>query len=107
MMKHIINSVLLLSLSMFIIPIACKSPAVKEKNSYGDECRHCHGKELQGIHNVKKYCGQCHDELTLRPDQIKLQERKDGVFNGIHDHKTDNVFKSTPSCFFCHRRNDF
>ena len=76
-------------------------------HSYGDECRHCHGDQLQGNQNVKKNCGECHDTLKMKPEEMKAQERIDAVFNGAHQHKTDNMFRSTPSCFFCHKRTDF
>ncbi len=85
---------------------ACKSGPVEE-HGYGDECKHCHGEELQGIQNVKAYCGECHDPLKMRMDEIQVQERKDAILNGAHLHNTDNIFKSTPSCFYCHRRTDF
>jgi len=85
----------------------CKSWGVEEKHSYGDECKHCHGDQLQGNQNVKEKCGECHDKLTMKPEEMKVQERIDAVVNGAHPHKTDNMFKSTPSCFYCHRRTDF
>lgn len=86
--------------------LSCRSGTVGE-HSYGDECKHCHGEHLQGIQNVKSYCGECHDPLKMRMDEIQVQERKDAIFNGAHVHNTDNIFRSTPSCFYCHRRTDF
>lgn len=93
-------------ITAIIIQLSCKSGPV-EQHSYGDECKHCHGEQLQGIQNVKAYCGECHDPLKMRMDEIQVQERKDAIFNGAHVHDTDNIFKSTPSCFYCHRRTDF
>jgi len=92
---------------MAFIFYTCKSLSVGEKHSFGDECRHCHGENLQGIQNVKATCNECHKTLRIKPEEIQVQERKDAVLNGSHPHKTDNMFKSTPSCFFCHRRTDF
>lgn len=94
-------------LSFIMVLTMCSSGSVEEKHSYGDECKHCHGDRLQGIQNVKEYCGECHDPLKMSIGQIQVQERKDAVLNGAHVHTTDNIFKSTPSCFYCHRRNDF
>ena len=85
----------------------CKSWTTVEQHSYGDECKHCHGDQLQGNQNVKQNCGECHDTLKMKPEEMKNQERIDAVFNGAHPHKTDNMFKVTPSCFNCHRRTDF
>lgn len=92
--------------SCVIIFTLCKSGTVEE-HGYGDECKHCHGEQLQGIQNVKAYCGECHDPLKMRMDEIQVQERKDAILSGAHVHNTDNIFKSTPSCFYCHRRTDF
>ncbi|HPS56891.1 MAG TPA: hypothetical protein PK514_02195 [Spirochaetota bacterium] len=103
MIKYITLAALLI-LSAAIV--TCKSRTVEE-HSYGDECKHCHGEQLQGIQNIKAYCGECHDPLKMSMDQIQVQERKDAILNGAHVHKTDNIFKSTPSCFYCHRRTDF
>lgn len=97
----------MLLLPVIICTISLCSSIEKEEHSYGDECKHCHGDRLQGINNVKDYCGQCHDPLYLKPEDIKVQERREAVFNGAHPHKTDNIFKGTPSCFYCHRRTDF
>lgn len=99
----------LLMLTAVIVALTvtmCKSGSV-EVHSYGDECKHCHGDQLQGVQNVKDKCGECHEPFTMKPEEMKVQERIDAVFSGAHPHKTDNMFKSTPSCFNCHRRTDF
>lgn len=101
--KYIILAFLITGAAIFA---ACKSGTIEE-HQYGDECKHCHGEQLQGIQNVRAYCGECHDPLKMRMDEIQVQERKDAIFNGAHVHNTDNIFKSTPSCFYCHRRTDF
>ena len=107
-MKVKYNIVLLISLSLIAFTITmCKSFGAEETHSYGDECKHCHGDRLQGVQNVKKTCGECHDSFHMKPEEMKVQERIDAVFNGAHPHRTDNMFKSTPSCFYCHRRTDF
>lgn len=100
--------ILIITAVMISLTISmCRSWIAEEKHSYGDECKHCHGDQLQGVQNVKQTCGECHDPLKMKPEEIKVQERIDAVFNGAHPHKTDNMFKSTPSCFYCHRRTDF
>jgi len=78
-----------------------------EKHDFGDECKHCHGKRLQGIRNVKLYCSACHDLKPLRPGEISNAERKEAVLSEPHIHTTKNLFQGTPSCFDCHRRTDF
>ncbi len=78
-----------------------------EKHDFGDACKHCHGKRLQGIRNVKLYCGECHDLKPIRPGDITNAERKEAVLSEPHIHKTKNMFQGTPSCFDCHRRTDF
>ena len=106
-MKLIIKSITLTVLMVLAAAIVmCKSGTIGE-HQYGDECKHCHGDRLQGIQNVKQYCGECHDPLKMSMGEIQVQERKDAILNGAHVHNTDNIFKSTPSCFYCHRRNDF
>ena len=105
-MKHFILLIISVSAVAFSITM-CKSWGVEEKHSYGDECKHCHGERLQGVQNVRSGCGHCHQELKMKPEEMKVQERIDAVFNGAHVHRTDNIFKSTPSCFYCHRRTDF
>jgi len=108
MLKKIsINILFLIGVMITFSITMCKSWSVEEKHSYGDECKHCHGDQLQGNQNVKSNCGDCHDPLKMKPEEMKNQERIDAVFNGAHPHKTDNMFKSTPSCFNCHRRTDF
>lgn len=100
--------IILISVCAIVFTISmCKSGSVTEQHSYGDECKHCHGDQLQGNQNVKRKCSECHDPLQMKPSEMKAQERIDAVFNGAHPHKTDNMFKSTPSCFYCHRRTDF
>lgn len=99
---------IIISVTAVIITInMCKSGSIEEKHDFGDECKHCHGENLQGIQNVKSACSECHEKLKMKPEEMKVQERIDAVINGPHPHKTDNMFKSTPSCFFCHRRTDF
>lgn len=98
---------LIYSVFSILFITACHSWFITETHSYGDECKHCHGENLQGINNIKSYCGQCHDHLFMKPDEISSIEIKNAVFSGPHPHKTDNIFKSTPSCFYCHRRSDF
>lgn len=85
----------------------CRSLRVEQKHEYGDECKHCHGDRLQGVQNIKQSCGECHNPLRMKPSEMKSNERIEAVFNGAHPHKTDNMFKSTPSCFYCHRITDF
>ena len=93
--------------TLLFAAVMCKSSGKAEQHSYGDECKHCHGDRLQGNQNVKAACGECHDPLKMSPKEMTAKERIDAVFNGAHPHKTDNMFKSSPSCFYCHRRTDF
>ena len=106
-MKKRIYIILLICLLGIAVISMCKTGTIEEKHSSGDECRHCHGEQLQGIQNIKDSCSECHEKLNMKPGEIQVKERKEAVLNGPHPHKTDNVFKSTPSCFFCHRRTDF
>jgi hypothetical protein len=82
-------------------------PVEPREKSFIDDCKHCHGEKLQGIHNVKDYCGECHDLSPLPVEKIQVEERKRGVNFEIHVHKTRNIFSGTPSCYFCHKKNDF
>jgi hypothetical protein len=76
-------------------------------SAYGKECVHCHGDTLQGIKNVKRYCGECHTLRPLSIGAIKSNEMKNVLLGEPHIHKTENIFSSTPSCFSCHRKSDF
>lgn len=87
--------------------VTCASLRGKEEHSFGEDCMHCHGDRLQGINNVKAHCGQCHDLAPLAPEGVRDQARKETLLSEPHVHTTKNLFKSTPSCFNCHRRTDF
>lgn len=76
-------------------------------SSYGKDCVHCHGDRLQGIKNIKRYCGECHTLRPLSIDAIESDEMKNVILGEPHIHKAENIFSSTPSCFSCHRRSDF
>ena len=70
-------------------------------------CTHCHGENLQGINNTKAYCGECHDvSAPLAPDKVTDPEKKEALLTEPHIHKIKNVFTGTPSCFYCHRKED-
>lgn len=85
----------------------CSSSQNKEgENAFAGECGHCHGKKLEGIYNTKSYCGQCHEVKKLPSDKITNQSIKDIILSEPHIHKTKNIFNGTPSCFFCHRKNE-
>lgn len=105
MIKYYTN--ILFFLCIVLYTTTCQSWYTAETHSFGDECKHCHGDNLQGINNIKLYCGQCHDQLNLKPEEITVIEIKNAIFSRPHPHITDNIFKSTPSCFYCHRRSDF
>jgi hypothetical protein len=84
------------------------SKNIKPDNDYTEQCTHCHGDRLQGINNVKSYCGQCHDtSVPLSPDKVTDEDRKKALLSMPHIHKTKNLFTGTPSCFYCHKKNDF
>jgi hypothetical protein len=77
-------------------------------DEFTNRCTHCHGEKLEGVNNVKAYCGECHDiSEQLAPEKIADAERKEAVLSEPHIHKIKNVFTGTPSCYFCHRKNDF
>ncbi len=77
-------------------------------DDFTGKCTHCHGENLEGINNVKAYCGACHDvSVPLAPEKIADAGRKEAVLSEPHIHKIKNVFAGNPSCFFCHRKGDF
>jgi hypothetical protein len=98
-----------------IIGIICAlltgSCAVNNKKateySYGADCAHCHGEKLEGNKNTKLLCGDCHDLTPLPVEEMKSEKMKEIVLSEPHVHKTKNMFSNTPSCFLCHRQNDF
>lgn len=104
-MKHKTAIILLVITAIFAGACSFFRPA--EEHSFGDECKHCHGEKLQGVHNVKATCGQCHDLKPIRPEEITDAARKEAVLSEPHIHRVKNMFSSTPSCFNCHRRTDF
>jgi hypothetical protein len=77
------------------------------EHSYGEDCAHCHGERLEGNRNVKKHCTPCHDITPLPVEKIQSEKIKGIVMQEPHIHKAKNMFSNTPSCFLCHRRNDF
>lgn len=107
------NNKLILSMffslcAVIIMPVTCSSTQQKsEEKSFADDCRHCHGERLQGVRNIKATCGQCHMRTPLAPEDIQSATMKDILFQEPHIHTTKNIFSSTPSCYFCHRKTDF
>lgn len=95
----------LCALACIAVALACASIQGGGDTSFADECRHCHGANLQGIHGVRAYCGRCHDLAPIAPGEVSEGARREVLHSEPHVHKTANLFKSTPSCFNCHRRD--
>ncbi|TAL33451.1 MAG: hypothetical protein EPN93_13810 [Spirochaetes bacterium] len=98
---------LLLSCTLACVLFTCSS--AQKLDSFTETCAHCHGDRLQGVHNTVVACGDCHDLSIgpLSPDKMKDKIKREAVLSEPHIHKTKNMFRSTPSCFNCHRRGDF
>ncbi len=101
------NLIISMIITAAFVLITCATLSEKKAHSFGDDCKHCHGERLQGIHNTRAYCGQCHDLKPLAAADVQDEARKETLLSEPHIHTTKNVFNSTPSCFNCHRRTDF
>ena len=96
------------SVLLFAVILACASAKnAPDENSPGKDCVHCHGEKLAGVKNVKLQCGSCHDLKPLDAGAIAGSAMKEIVTREPHVHKAKNMFSETPSCFMCHRQNDW
>ena len=78
-----------------------------DRSSDIEGCRHCHGKDLKGIHNTAATCSSCHTIKPFAVSQVTSQEKKKSLLMAPHIHKTKKLFSSTPSCYSCHRPGKF
>lgn len=108
-MKYMIRIILTLTaVTAVILLFRCSAQRnILADSAYGRDCVHCHGEKLQGIKNIKRYCGECHTLRPLSIDAIESVEMKNILLGEPHIHKAENIFSSTPSCFSCHRKSDF
>ena len=103
--KNIIPAVV--ALCLFAGPHCASEQQAQQPESPFKECAHCHGKNFEGVRNVKLQCGGCHDLAPLAAGAIRSESIKNTILSEPHVHRGKNMFSSTPSCFFCHRRGEF
>jgi hypothetical protein len=103
--KMMLITIILLTLAPLGISLSQQKP--EEQGSFTDACKHCHGQKLEGVKKIKKKCGQCHDLKPLSVENIKSTAIKETVMQEPHIHRARNMFSNTPSCYLCHRKNEF